>query len=82
MGEKNFDLFEHEMETGKNLAIQGKWIDAYRHFEIAHELGHGVRKHHLAAHRAALQAAIKAKHPGRIFYQLFFLGFATLTSRP
>lgn len=76
------DAFEHEMNTGRTLATQGRWRESYRHFEAAHDLGHGVRSQHLAAHRAALHAATATRHPGRILYQTVFLAFAWLTASP
>ncbi len=57
------------------------WATGYQHFRQAHDLGHPVRGRHLTAHRAALKAARRARHPGRVLYQLVFLGFASITSR-
>ncbi|MEU3984008.1 DUF3703 domain-containing protein [Streptomyces sp. NPDC026672] len=74
--------FGREMEAGWSLAAEGRWDDAYRHFSRAHDLGHAARSRHLAAHRAALRAAVAAGRFGRICYQGFFLGFAWLTSPP
>jgi hypothetical protein len=72
--------YEDEMNAGHSCMARQDWSSAYRHFQNAHDLGHTVRSRHLAAHRAALEAARQDGRPGRILYQRFFLGVATFTS--
>ena len=73
--------YDQEMEAGRACLAARDWATAYQHFHRAHDLGHPVRGRHLAAHQAALKAACRAPHPGRVLYQLVFLGFASVTSR-
>ena len=75
------DACQARMAAGDGLARRGEWAAAYREYSAAHDLGHGARTQHLAAHRAALKAAVYCAHPGRIFYQAVFLTFAFVTAR-
>jgi hypothetical protein len=68
------------MAAGHEAMTRRDWATAYRHFHAAHDLGHSVRRNHLAAHRAALSAAARGRHPARMLYQAVFLALATLTS--
>jgi hypothetical protein len=72
--------YELEMIRGRALAAQRRWADAYRHFVSAHDVGHSSRTRHLAAHRAALDVALRSRRPDRTLYQVVFLGFAWLTA--
>jgi Protein of unknown function (DUF3703) len=73
--------YKLEMQQGQTLAAQERWTVSYRHFAAAHDLGHRYRSEHLAAHRAALGAALRSGRPDRAVYQLTFLGIASLTAR-
>lgn len=72
--------YEEEMDAGHSCMAQRNWPGAYHHFRNAHDLGHAVRSHHLAAHRAAVRVAARSGRPDRLLYQLVFLGVASLTS--
>lgn len=72
--------FRDRMQAGEAAAAQHRWPQAYQHYSAAHDLGHGVRMQHLAAHRGALSAAWRMRHAGRTVYQAVFLCFAFLTS--
>jgi len=72
--------FAETMEAGRAAMARRQWSTAYSHFHAAHDLGHARRAQHLAAHRAALQAAVRGRAPGRLLYQGVFLVVASLTS--
>ncbi|WP_413810683.1 DUF3703 domain-containing protein [Streptomyces sp. OE57] len=72
--------FAKEMRAGRARLREGQWSSAYACFQRAHDLGHGVRAEHLAAHRAALHTSWRARRPDRLLYQAVFLAFASLTS--
>jgi Protein of unknown function (DUF3703) len=72
--------YEDEMDAGHSCMSQRDWPGAYRHFRIAHDLGHAVRSRHLAAHRAAVRVAARSGPRDRLLYQLVFLAVASLTS--
>ncbi|WP_394816152.1 DUF3703 domain-containing protein, partial [Clavibacter michiganensis] len=61
--------FSQEMTAGRAHERRKEWSAAYACFSRAHDLGHGVRAQHLAAHRAALRTAWYARRPRRILYQ-------------
>jgi hypothetical protein len=72
--------FQDQMKTGYEHSARHDWSRAYACFQRAHDLGHGGRSTHLAAHRAALAVAWRGLRVDRVVYQLTFLGFASLTS--
>jgi hypothetical protein len=74
------DAYRTRLSAGDHLAAQSRWHAAYREYCAAHDLGHDVRTDHLAAHRAALVAAVQMRSPARIAYQAVFLSFAFLTA--
>jgi len=73
--------YEEELASGKTALAARDFRAAYRHFGRAHNLGHDVLAHHLAAHRGLLAAAWKQLRFDRVATQLVLLAAAALFDR-
>jgi Protein of unknown function (DUF3703) len=73
--------YEAEMEQGAAALAARDFPSAYRHFGSAHNIGHDVLAHHLAAHRGLLATAWRQRRLDRVASQLFLLGAGALFDR-
>ncbi|RBQ15564.1 hypothetical protein DP939_34895 [Spongiactinospora rosea] len=73
--------YELEMENGRAALAVRDFRTAYRHFGRAHNIGHDVLAHHLAAHRGLMATAWKQRRLDRVITQLFLMGAAALFDR-
>lgn len=74
-------IYESEMEQGRTALTDRDFPAAYRHFGRAHNIGHDVLSHHLAAHRGLLATAWKQRRLDRVLTQVVLLGAAALFDR-
>ncbi|HEX3791777.1 MAG TPA: DUF3703 domain-containing protein [Pseudonocardiaceae bacterium] len=73
--------YDEETTAGRAKLAEGDWRGAYRHFGIAHGIGHDIRGQHLGAHRAQLRASWRGRSPGRIGIQVYLLTAAFVFGR-
>jgi Protein of unknown function (DUF3703) len=73
--------YDDEMAQGRAALEVRDFRGAYRHFGQAHNIGHDVLAHHLAAHRGLLATAWKQRRPDRVASQIFLWSAAALFDR-
>ncbi|MBP8538070.1 DUF3703 domain-containing protein [Streptomyces sp. MK37H] len=74
--------FETEMQQGRGVLTARDFRSAYRHFGRAHNIGHDVFAHHLAAHRGLLSTAWRQRRLDRVATQCFLLAIHGSPVRP
>ncbi|NEA54617.1 DUF3703 domain-containing protein [Streptomyces sp. SID13666] len=79
MSESNY---ESAMRQGHQALTARDFRSAYRRFGQAHNIGHDVLAHHLAAHRALATTAWRQRPPDRVASQIFLYGMAALSTGP
>jgi hypothetical protein len=65
--------YDAEMNLGRVALAARDFRIAYRHFGLAHDLGHDVLARHLAAHRGLLATAWSQRRIDRAAKQLLLL---------
>lgn len=73
--------YDAAMERGRAALAERDFRAAYRNFGQAHELGHDVLAHHLAAHRGLLATAWAQRRLDRVVTQIFLLAAAAVFDR-
>jgi hypothetical protein len=73
--------YESEMRQGSAALAVRDFPTAYRHYGRAHNIGHDVLAHHLAARRGLLATAWKQRRLDRVLTQLFLMAGAALFDR-